>query len=668
MNVLDCIRARAHVPPGTDCVAWNEKHGTLSKRDSAMPGSWRIGNAPQMRHWLDLVAARKIGRGYIGERDQYAHLMTQLWLIAGTQSMKTRSLLYAAMGYLVDVKPSPKAYILPRLKDFKRVLDNRLRPFFTETPQLLRLFPPGKRDRSSAITYQAWRLITQTVYMLCGELADDLRSFPVCDLFWDEFDLLPLNVEGQGDPIELGIDRQKTWPRQKLSIGATTPTTVNGHGWRRLCSGSHERLLVKCPTCEVAQELHPDRLRFPKGSTPDEIILHRLATWACVECGTEIPDDGTKERMVAEADRQRLWVPGTWAIDAQHTAGLWTPHADFDAAHRLTRIHPPETVVRSGHLNSLYSRFISLSEFAAHGLAADLKGDVEERIAHTNGWRAEPWLPQIVAPLTMERVAEVSTTQHYFSGACPAGPLHIALICDQQGNNRASTWFPYEFRGFGLEGAEWQIEAGQAEGFEGLAALEGKTFNVGGVMMPVEVTAIDGSNGNMRVPLQEWAAAAPSRRFLLTGRFWPDYLWQLRQAGTSKEKRNKRIITGARVYNFHANAYKTELDGRRRGIAGAKAWHLPDDTPEFYLASMTAEEQKPQKIRIPGAYGKQSVLIWEPRTVYDQQGNIVVRTDNHWWDCSVMALVVAAVMEWENPPKRTAPRVISASSWFGRRN
>lgn len=661
-RVIEWIGNRLYCPPPLDCVAWNETHGSLSKRDSALPGRWKC--PPQMRHWLEIVTARKLGRHYIGERDQYAHLTEQIWLLAGTQSMKTRSLMYAALGFAVDLFPSPRAYVLPRKKDFKRVLDNRLRPFFEETPQLERLFPRGKRDRTIAITYEAWRLLNQTIYMLCGELADDLRSFPVCDVFLDEFDLLPLDVEGQGDPIELVQDRQKTWPRHRLTVGVTTPTEVSKHGWRKLCSGSHERLLIACPRCGAHQELSWRQLRWNDGATPDEVKLRRLASWACLYCDHRIQDDGTKEALVAEAAAARRWVPGTWGLSANHPTGLWTPKADFDDGHRLRQIHVPETTVRSGHLNSLYSRFISLSEFVSHGLHAEMKGGHEERTAHINGWQCEPTFPQVIAPPDLAKVAEVTTTYHYFHGQAPAGPKRLALVCDEQGNNRESAWFPYEVRGYGEDGETWLVEAGDVHGFEDLARLEQKTFMVGGQSMVTDVTAMDGSNGTMRVALQEWAAANPRRRMLLTGRFWPDYLWQQRIAGSSKEKRNRKIITGARVYNFHANAYRTELDGRRRGIKGAKKWNLPDDVPDFYLASMTAEEQKTALVRLPGFHRKQSVLIWEPRVVYDERGNITVRTDNHWWDTAVMSLVVGDIMGWGRPQPKGS-RTVSAADWFG---
>lgn len=624
-----------------------------------MPGPWRVEVTPQVKHWQNLISARRLGRAFMGQRDQYAHLTEQVWFIAGTQSAKTRSVLYASLGYCVDQHPSPKGLVLPRLKDFKKVLDNRVKPFFQETPALARHFPERKSAMARQITYGQWLMDNCTVYMLCGELADDLRSFPMCELFLDEFDLLPIDCEGQGDPIQLVMDRQKTWPRTKLTVGVTTPTTVDGHGWRRLCSGSHERLLIRCPACGADQELHPDQLRWPKEATPDEIKMRSLATWQCAHCPHALKDDGSKDDLVTAACALDHWVPGSWKIDEVHTTGHWTPRADFDERHQLIRITPCETVVRSGHMNSLYSRFVSLSEFASNECRAKQTGNAAEWIAHVNGWRCEPYIPQLIASVDMAELGKNATSYGYAMGQVPRGALRLALVCDQQGNSRASSWFPYEVRAYGDLGETWLIHAGKAESWEELDQLENRLWPIGGEPRVVDITAMDGNNGTMRVPVQAWSAAKPQRRIVLNGRFWPDFLWRQRAEGTKREDRNKRIVKNARVFNFHSNAYKTELDARMRWAKGSKKWNLPDDAPDFYLKSLTAEEQTLQPVKLPECASKKMVLVWNPRQVRNQQGQITVRTDNHWFDTATMALVVGDIMGWDNlgskpkaPPKK----------------
>ncbi len=645
-----------YTAPALDCWAWNNQHGRLSRRDSAMPGPWRGQVVPHMRHWQDLVSARRLGATFMGHRDKYAHLTEQIWLVAGTQSTKTRSFLYASLGYLVDQWPSPKALILPRLKDFKKVLDNRVTPFFEETPTLARHFPKTAQRRKSDIGYSAWKMDTCTVYMLCGELADDMRSFPLSDLILDEFDLLPLNCEGQGDPIELGLDRQKTWPRTKLAIGATTPTLIDGHGWRRLCSGSHERLLIRCPACGADQELHPDRLRWPENATPDAIKVHAQATWLCAFCPHEIKDDGTKDRLVAEAADAERNVPGVWSVSELHPLGQWVPSADFDARHQITRIHPAETSIRSGHYNSLYSQFISLSDFAAHELAAKTKGNSSEWITHLNGWRCEPSILTITAPVDGAALAKTATTYGYALKTCPVATPRLLLTLDQQGNSRASAWFPFVVRAYGINGESWLVDAGRVDGFEGLSVLEDRKYTIGSEQTAIAFSFMDGANGTMRVPIQTWAAANPNKRGVLVGRFWPDFLYRARIGGSKKEERNRKIITGAKVFNYHSNAYATELDARMRALPGSKKWNLPDDAPPDYLGSLTSEEQVLELVRMPNFSSKQPQLVWKPRTIHDQQGRIMTRTDNHWLDCEKMSVVGADILEWTDykpkPPSR----------------
>ncbi len=54
--------------------------------------------------------------------------------------------------------------------------------------------------------------------------------------------------------------------------------------------------------------------------------------------------------------------------------------------------------------------------------------------------------------------------------------------------------------------------------------------------------------------------------------------------------------------------------------------------------------------------------------MYDERGTVTARTDNHWWDCETMALVVADIKEWgrlAEPPKDPLEPVPQAADWVG---
>ncbi len=641
--------------------SWNETHGRLSSRDSSMPGPWRGGVVPYLRHWHELATARKQGKRYMGDRDPWAHLTEQIWIVAGTQSAKTRSFLYASLGYLVDQHPSPKGLILPRKKDFKRVLDNRVRPFFTETPKLADHFPKGKQDQKIAITYEAWTLDTCTLYFLCGDIADDLRSWPICDLLFDEFDLLPIDCEKQGDPIELALDRQKTWPRTRLALGATTPTTVDGHGWRRLCSGSHERLLVECPACNGHQELDPDQLRWPEDATSDDIKTRDLARFDCRWCKAS-HDSPAKDAMVRQAAEADRWVPGKWEISADHPSGKWLPRAKFDAAGRLFDVEPAATTIRTGHFNSLYSPFVTLSDFAAHHVHAKTKGSAAEWQAHQNGWRCEPSIPQVVVASSTEEISAVVTLP-YGRGVAPEGQ-RILLTLDQQGNTTDSCWFPWVARAFGAAGASWQIDCGEVHGWDELEMLCARGFTAAGERRAADVIAMDSANGNMRVAVQTWCSKEPSRRLLLRGSQVLESPWRKR----GSDSRGKRMLRGVTQYYFDSTAFKNTLNDRLHGTKLAPPWFLPSDAPDYMLRSLTSEEQVPERKKIPGG-GWRTIHVWQPRAMYNEVGMVVMRTDNHWWDCETMALVVSDIKGWKDlieiPKPGTEPKPAPNPEWIG---
>ncbi len=637
------------VEPTVDCWTWNGTHGRLSSRDSSMPGPWSGDIVPYVRHWHDLISARKLGPSYLGERDPWAHLTEQIWLVWATQTTKTRSGLYAALGYLVDQHSSPKGLVLPRRKDYKRVLDNRVRPFFEETPRLHRHFPAGKRQQTVAITYEAWTLNPCTIYFMCGEVADDLRSFPICDLFLDEFDLLPANVEGQGDPIDLVLDSQKTWPRQKLTLGATTPTTLDGQGWRRLCSGSHERLFVRCPKCGADQELHPDQLVWPESATPDAVKAQDLARWACKHCKTQY-DTKQKDKMVREAGQADRWVAGKWAVSADSPGGLWTPAGTFNAQKQIVR-EMPKATIRSGQMNSLYSQFVSLSAFVHNELVAKLKGTADSWTAHLNGWRCEPSLPVSAINVSTTGILE-NTSVNYGRGSCPKGGIKLVLTLDQQGNTKEKAWFPFVARAWGPRNESWLVDCGEVHGWEELEMLCDRQWTVGGDLKRADVVSMDCANGNLRVATQEWATREPDRRILLRGYQIMDVPHRRRQA----DSRGKRLLAGVVQYYFHSTGFKTDLGDIISRDKGPKLWHLPSDAPDYYLKSLTSEEKILEQKRLPNE-GWREIYIWQPRAMYDETGRVTLRTDNHWWDCETMALVVADIYQWTNlpPPSTPAP-------------
>lgn len=671
------IIERIRPPEPIDATTWNELHSRVSSRDSNEPGQWQVGKAPYFRHWLDLASARKLGRAYMGDRDPYAHLCEQMWIVKGVQLGGTRSFLLALLAWLCDRHPGPLGYFLPTDDDFADAQEDRLRPLFEDCAALARHLPRGKEALRVGLTQDSWRLDAMSLYFLSLSKARDLRSRPLKYGIFDEFDLAPLSVKtskdkDEGDPLALAIKRGTTFELTRLFAGVTSPTTMHGHGWRRLQSGSHERLLIECPHCQRVQQLDPDNLMvvdedgvirsiaqaIKDGIGHEQVKLKKMGRWRCRNsyCAA-LFTSAQRNRLVQEACAKRLWMPGTWAIDALHPLGGWTPHAEFDdivdGIGRLRAIHPPETTIRTGHLHSLFSRWVSLSEFAAEEVRVASSGSWEARVAHRNTMRGEPTLDEgATPPPRLDAIVAAATTG---KGICPPDTQRIVITTDQQGNSRDKCWFPYVVRAWRSHGRSTLVDAGTVWGLEGLQELEGRGWWVGKDRRVCDVISSDAANGHMQPYLLAWAAASAATRLLLAGRDILATPVQLRSnRGLRRGGKGRRILNNVRYYYAEPNGWKTMLDDRIRAAnapegdparIGQPAWELFSGADPEYQASLQSEHRK----RGVDRRGRVR-FAWMPREFVNSVGSLVEREDTHWWDCEWHQLVVVHVLKWDDLP------------------
>lgn len=660
-------------PPIVPCLAWNAQHGFLSSRDSAVAGKWSDAPVPYVRHWLELASARKIGRHYMEDRDPFAHLTEQIWIVKGSQVGATRSILLAILGWVCDQAPSPAGYFLPRSGDLKEVVQERLLPFFESSPKLNALLPPpGTTERKQRIMLDRWHMEHgMTMYLLCSSIAADLRSRPLCDEYWDEFDMAPQNVgkRGEGDAIELGLGRQKTFRPRRLTVGVTTPTAATAPGWRRLCSGSHERLLVECHECHRHSELMWDQLRIVRssgeiqtlaeavadGADPDALATSErdmAARWACPYCG-RLHNTDERDAMVWEAAEADRWVPGIWVLDADHPLGLWTPRATLDDG-RLVSKDTCETVIRTGHFSSLYSSFVTLAECAAREMRCIRNGSEEEWIAHRNNWRAEPTLPghSEIAPDNEKLKTSVITT--CARGTAPEEAQKVIITCDQQGTEWDRSSFPFVARAWGAGGESWLLDTGVVYGIAELDNLQCKPWWIGGRRQVADAVSVDAANGHVRVYVQQWAQEDAKVRLLLHGREQLSAPVVQRFArDPRKPSRGKRLLPGIRYWYVMPDPWKSMLADRMRGAPGLPPWHGCAELDDQYIASLTSEHQ----VSVMRAGRK--YVRWVPRDVVLPTGRMVQREDTHWWDCEWHQLAVAHILEVDKLKPKIVPPTLA---------
>jgi phage terminase large subunit GpA-like protein len=187
---------------------WSEQKRILSSKDSAEPGPYRVARTPYAREPMDCLSA--------GSRVEDVVLM---W---GAQTSKT-TIGSNWLGYLADVNPGPVMIVQPTIDLGKRYSRQRLTPMITESPAL-RAKVSENRSRGDSNTTLLKEFPGGVMVIAGANSAAGLRSMPVRDLFLDEIDGYPLDVDGEGDPCKLAEARQTTFSRRKR-LKTSTPTT-----------------------------------------------------------------------------------------------------------------------------------------------------------------------------------------------------------------------------------------------------------------------------------------------------------------------------------------------------------------------------------------------------------------------------------------------------------
>jgi phage terminase large subunit GpA-like protein len=226
-------------PPLLSVTEWAERNRVLSGKDSSEPGPYRVARTPYAREPMDCLSQTS--------------QVQEVVLMWGAQTSKT-TIGSNWLGYLVDTNPGPVMIVQPTIDMAKRYSRQRLAPMIEESPALRRKVREN-RSRDEANTTLLKEFAGGFMAVAGANSAAGLRSMPVRDLFLDEIDGYPVDVDGEGDPIKLAEARQTTFARRKR-LKTSTPTTKD---FSRIETAYLEsdrcRFEVPCPHCSALQAL-----------------------------------------------------------------------------------------------------------------------------------------------------------------------------------------------------------------------------------------------------------------------------------------------------------------------------------------------------------------------------------------------------------------------------
>ena len=262
---------------------WSDENRVLNQRSAAEPGKWRTSRTPYLKRIMD---------------DLSNHSFVQrVSMMKGAQVGGTE-LGNNWIGYVIDHAPSGSLVVQPTVDLAKVWSRQRLAPMLEDMPVLKEKIKDS-RSRDSGNTVLLKEYDGGILRIAGANSAAGLRSMPVKYLMLDEVDAYPHDVDGEGDPVELAINRTKTFSRKKI-LEISTPTTKGlSRIERSFLAGTQSYYYVPCPHCEEFQTLEFKNLKWSKDDAGQG--LPETTKLACIHCGALI-DESNKTQMLERGE------------------------------------------------------------------------------------------------------------------------------------------------------------------------------------------------------------------------------------------------------------------------------------------------------------------------------------------------------------------------------
>ena len=289
---------------------WADLNRQLTSTSSAEPGRWRTARTPYLREIMDCLSASSPVQNVVVMKGAQVG-MTE----AGNNWL----------GYVIDQAPGPMLFVMTTLELAEKNSKMRLEPMLQGTEVLAKKMGPSK-SRDGGNTKFLKEFPGGILSITGANSAAGMRSMPAKYIFLDEVDGYPLDLEGEGSPIELAKARSRTFPRRKI-FALSTPTIQGASIIETEFDNTDQRFYhVPCPECAQLQILNFDQLRWEAGRYTDTERYIKTARYECEHCGHHI-----EERFKTVMLGAGQWIP----MKPEHTSSSR----------------------RGYHINALYSPF-----------------------------------------------------------------------------------------------------------------------------------------------------------------------------------------------------------------------------------------------------------------------------------------------------------------------
>ncbi|MFY1071725.1 MULTISPECIES: phage terminase large subunit family protein [Pseudomonas] len=350
---------------------------------AAEPGKYRTARTPYAREPMRCLSP--------------AHPCKRVITMVASQLMKTQIALNW-IGALIHMSPSNILTLLPSLALAKRV-SARIGKTIAATPEL-RARVAASRSRDARNTMDTKEFEGGTLYATTAGSASNLAELAARFIYGDEIDRWDVDVDEEGDPIELAETRGSTFGRNAKFYFSSSPTIKGASRIADLFEASDQRhYYVPCPTCGHMQVLEWESLLY---SADFQTVHYKCSS---PDCDVLIEEHHKGEML---------------------TKGEWRSHAQGDG----------ETV--GFHLNALYAplgwtSWADLAKQYEKAKRAQDRGDLEPMQVFYNTRLAKVW-DSAVEQTKAEVLQARALQEDYVLGTLTVGVLVLTCSVDVQAN------------------------------------------------------------------------------------------------------------------------------------------------------------------------------------------------------------------------------------------
>lgn len=604
---------------------WAAKYRILPET-SPEPGKWRNERTPYLVGIMDALS------GMPSKVTRYAHDDDRPFdnsHVIMVNLQKGHQLGGSALGENFVAKNITSAAgnmlaVFATIDDAEKWELDRFEPMRLSTPALRKRIPGGQK-KGGRNTILRKKFPGGMLNLVGANRAGRLKSTTIRYVLLEEVDEYVLIVDGQGNPIDLIINRTSNYGRRAKIFANSTPTIEGRSQINKLyLKGDQRRYFVRCPDCAHPQFFEWKNIRWDEGN-PDSVRYY------CCSCGLGSQEHEWKTRGFEDA--------------------YWMPTAKGDGK------------TASFHLSAMYAPlgWRPWAEAVRDWLEA--QGDIAKMIAFVNNFLAECWKDRSneVNWQKIKRRAEA-----YQELTIPVGCLLLTGAVDTQGNR-----LELSIDGWGRGMTNWTIghiiiygDPTTAEPWDELDKLLDKPImNSFGFDMRMELCAVD-SGGNATQQVYDYCRMRQHRGvFAVKGaseRHKPIIGRPTQQDVTVK---GTTFTNGVQLWPVGTDTAKDRIFAAiladEEAAVSKRRMHFPEGLDDEYYQQLASEAYNPAKDRWDQLRARNEVLdnkVYNLACAYHPRLRINMMREADWVE-------LEAVLEPRNGDLFAAPmQVVSTEA------